>query len=78
VAEEDPSIAGQATSGVAEDFGLETPLLTDPQNRVAQRYVVMRWRVPETADVDSAEPGHTFVLVDEGGKVGWIRDYGTP
>jgi peroxiredoxin len=66
----------EAWRQVAEDFDLETPLLTDPQNRVAQRYGVMRWRVPETADVDSAEPGHTFVLVDGGGNVRWIRDYG--
>jgi hypothetical protein len=52
--------------------------VADPDNRVADRYGVMRWRVPQTADVDSAEPGHTFVLVDEVGRIAWIRDYGAP
>jgi peroxiredoxin len=66
----------EAWRQAAEEFDLETPLVTDPGNRVAQRYGVMRWRVPESADVDSAEPGHTFVLVDEGGTVRWVRDYG--
>jgi peroxiredoxin len=63
---------------VAEEFSLKTPLLSDQGNRVAERYGVMRWRVPEEADVDSAEPGHTFVLVDEAGMVRWVRDYGAP
>ena len=26
--------------------------------------------------VATGEPGHTFVLVDEGGKVVWLQDYG--
>lgn len=51
-------------------------LLSDPFNRVADRYGVMRWRVPPTADVDSAEPGHTFVLVGRDRTVAWVRDYG--
>jgi peroxiredoxin len=63
---------------VAAEYGLETPLVSDPDNRVADLYGVMRWRVPQTADVDSAEPGHTFVLVDERGRIAWIRDYGAP
>lgn len=63
-------------SQVEEEFGLETPLLSDPRNGIAARYGVMRWRVPPHAPVESAEPGHTFVLVDEAGKVAWIRDYG--
>jgi peroxiredoxin len=63
---------------VAAEYGIETPLVSDPDNRVADRYGVMRWRVPQTADVDSAEPGHTFVLVDEVGRIAWIRDYGAP
>jgi peroxiredoxin len=66
----------EAWQDAAEEFNLTTPLVTDPGNKVAQRYGVMRWRVPETADVDSAEPGHTFVLVDEQGLVKWVRDYG--
>ncbi len=26
----------------------------------------------------SNEPGHTFVLIDEAGKLAWIKDYGAP
>jgi peroxiredoxin len=63
---------------VAEEFDLQTPLVADTGNKVAQRYGVMQWRVPEGADIDSAEPGHTFVLVDEEGIVRWVRDYGAP
>lgn len=61
---------------VEEEFGLKTQLLTDVQNEVATRYGVMEWRVPRDAPIESAEPGHTFVLVDEAGRVAWIRDYG--
>ena len=63
---------------VADEYGIESVLLSDPSNRVANRFGVMGWRVPPSADVDSAEPGHTFVLVDEGGGVAWVRDYGAP
>jgi peroxiredoxin len=66
----------EAWQDAATEYDLKTPLLTDSGNTVAQRYGVTRWRVPETADVDSAEPGHTFVLVDERGVVKWVRDYG--
>lgn len=62
---------------MAAEYGIEASLLlADPANRVAHQYGVMRWRVPPSADVDSAEPGHTFVLVDEDRTVVWIRDYG--
>jgi peroxiredoxin len=63
---------------VANEYGIETVLLSDPANGVADRYGVMGWRVPPSADVDSAEPGHTFVLVEAGGDVAWVRDYGAP
>jgi peroxiredoxin len=69
---------GQAWRQAAEEYELDTPLVTDAGNKVAQRYGVMQWRVPATADIDSAEPGHTFVLVDEQGVVEWVRDYGAP
>ena len=61
---------------VEEEFGLETPLLSDPKNGIASTYGVMRWRIPPHAPVESAEPGHTFVLVDQAGRIAWIRDYG--
>lgn len=68
----------EAWQDAAAEFNLRSPLLTDSGNEVAWRYGVMQWRVPPAADVDSAEPGHTFVLVDEQGKVAWVRDYGAP
>lgn len=64
---------------IADEYGIEpSALVSDPYNRVADRYGVMRWRVPPSADVERAEPGHTFVLVDEDMTVSWIRDYGAP
>jgi alkyl hydroperoxide reductase subunit AhpC len=44
-------------------------VLSDPENKVATSYGVMRWAV-------GSEPGHTFVLVDESGEVTWLQDYG--
>lgn len=61
-----------AWAAEAANLGIRTPLLSDSGNRVAQAYGVMRWQMP------SGEPGHTFVLVDVGGRVAWIRDYGAP
>jgi peroxiredoxin len=61
---------------MAAEFGLETALLSDARNVIATRYGVMEWRVPPSAPIESAEPGHTFVLVDEVGRVAWVRDYG--
>lgn len=52
-------------------YGIETPMLSDEGNEVATAYDVMKWGV-------GAEPGHTFVLVDEDGRVAWVRDYGAP
>ena len=33
---------------------------------------MMRWQAA------TGEPGHTFILVDEEGRVAWVRDYGAP
>jgi peroxiredoxin len=55
----------------AQQMGIRTPLLSDPRNRVANMYGVMRWRMGD-------EPGHTFVLVDGAGTITWVRDYGAP
>ena len=32
----------------------------------------MRWQAP------TGEPGHTFILVDEDGRIAWVKDYGAP
>ncbi len=55
----------------AKKYDIQLPVLSDPGNEVAEKYGVMKWAV-------GAEPGHTFVLVDESGKVAWLRDYGAP
>src|SRR3989337_1993072 len=55
----------------ARKYDIDLPVLSDPGNEVADEYGVMKWAV-------GAEPGHTFVLVDESGKVEWLRDYGAP
>ena len=55
----------------AKKYEIELPVLSDPGNEVADSYGVMQWAV-------GAEPGHTFVLIDEAGKVAWLRDYGAP
>ncbi|MGH2554426.1 MAG: peroxiredoxin family protein [Actinomycetota bacterium] len=62
----------EAWAEEADALGIQMPLLSDPGNRVAREYGVMRWAMP------SGEPGHTFVLVGEDGRVLWIRDYGSP
>jgi peroxiredoxin len=48
---------------------IDLPVLSDPDNRVADSYGVMQWAM-------GSEPGHTFVLIGRDGKVTWIRDYG--
>lgn len=56
---------------VAGSIELESPVLSDRGNLVAEEYGVMRWRVGN-------EPGHTFVVVDAEGAVRAVRDYGAP
>jgi peroxiredoxin len=55
-----------------EQYGIQDyrTVLSDAENEVANRYDVMRWQAA------TGEPGHTFVLIDEVGKVIWLRDYG--
>ncbi len=55
----------------AKDYRITLPVLSDPNNEVANQYGVMRWAM-------GSEPGHTFVLVDQRGEVAWIKDYGAP
>jgi peroxiredoxin len=47
-------------------------VLSDEGNGVATSYDVMQWRAA------TGEPGHTFVLVNEAGKIAWVKDYGAP
>jgi peroxiredoxin len=57
-----------------EQYGIQdySAVLSDAENKVANRYDVMRWQAA------TGEPGHTFILVDESGTVAWVRDYGAP
>lgn len=50
----------------------EVPMLSDASHEVSQAYGVLEWAV------GTGEPGHTFVLIDEAGKIVWIKDYGAP
>ena len=61
----------QAWAAEGGTTGIHTPMLSDAGNRVAGAYGVMVWAM-------GSEPGHTFVLVDREGRIGWIRDYGAP
>jgi peroxiredoxin len=62
----------EAWRDAADDYGIDeaTLVLSDAENVTANAYDVMRWQAA------TGEPGHTFVLVDERGKIEWIRDYG--
>ncbi len=56
-----------------QEYGISgVPLLSDTDHTVSEAYGVLQWAVA------SGEPGHTFVLVDEDGRVAWVRDYGSP
>jgi peroxiredoxin len=55
-----------------EQYGIKDfdTVLSDADNKVADRYDVLRWAAA------TGEPGHTFILVDESGTVTWVKDYG--
>ena len=59
-------------TAVKQEYGILAPMLVDADKQVSTRYDVLRWAV------GTGEPGHTFVLVDDDGKIAWIRDYGAP
>ena len=67
----DPVNAWREEGGAMGIREFET-VLSDEGNEVARRYGVMRWAAA------TGEPGHTFILVDEGSQVAWLRDYGAP
>lgn len=64
----------EAWRDAAADYGVPsgTPLLSDEGNEVASAYDVMRWQAA------TGEPGHTFILVDQEGRIAWVKDYGAP
>jgi len=47
-------------------------MASDADKSVSKAYDVLQWAVA------TGEPGHTFILVDEQGKIAWVRDYGAP
>jgi peroxiredoxin len=53
-------------------IGIAVPMLTDRGNAVWDQYGIPGWTMA------GGEPGHTFFLVDEDGKIAWTRDYGAP
>ncbi|MBN2043452.1 MAG: redoxin domain-containing protein [Anaerolineales bacterium] len=50
----------------------DVPVLSDPNLEVSAEYDVLQWAI------ENGEPSHTFVLVDQTGKIVWIKDYGAP
>ena len=61
----------EVLSASGTQFGVgPTPLLSDPDGSVSEAYDVLQWAVA------TGEPSHTFVLVNQDGKIAWIQDYG--
>lgn len=54
----------------AVQLGITLPTLSDAGDLVADAYGVMQWAM------STGEPGHTFVLIGQTGRVAWIHDYG--
>jgi hypothetical protein len=55
------------------EYGIKSvPMLIDSDHSVSSAYDVLQWAV------GTGEPGHTFILLDKGGKLVWIQDYGAP
>ncbi|MBI9045032.1 MAG: redoxin domain-containing protein [Anaerolineaceae bacterium] len=48
------------------------PVLSDPDLQVSASYDVLQWAI------GNGEPSHTFVLLDQDGKIVWVKDYGAP
>jgi peroxiredoxin len=62
----------ELTQGKIEYGIQDVPLLSDTNQQVSQDYDVLQWAV------GTGEPGHTFILVNADGTIGWIQDYGAP
>ena len=70
------SIARDSISEMAPEanaLGItDIPVLSDPDLAVSEEYDVLQWAI------ENGEPSHTFILVDDQGKIPWIKDYGAP
>jgi peroxiredoxin len=70
------SIARDSTAEQTPDINTlgisAVPMLSDPDLSVSAAYDVLQFAI------DNGEPSHTFVLVDQTGKVVWVKDYGAP
>ncbi len=62
----------ELTQGKTEYGIQDVPLLSDTDQQVSEAYDVLQWAV------GTGEPGHTFILVNTDGTIGWIQDYGAP
>ena len=56
----------------ASELGITIPMLVDTNGNVSGAYDVLKYALP------NGEPSHTFVLVDAGGNISWLKDYGAP
>jgi peroxiredoxin len=65
----DPISAWRQEGGA---LGITVPTLSDPGNTVWMKYGIKGWMMA------TGEPGHTFFLVGDDGKIAWVRDYGAP
>jgi peroxiredoxin len=65
----DPVTAWRQDGGA---LGITVPMLSDQGNTVWVKYGIPSWMMP------TGEPGHTFFLVGNDGKIVWLRDYGAP
>ena len=65
----DPVTAWRQDGGA---LGITVPMLSDQGNTVWVKYGIPSWMMP------TGEPGHTFFLVGDDGRIAWLRDYGAP
>ena len=62
--------SAEQQAAVQQEYGIQAPMCVDADQSVSELYDVMQWAVA------TGEPGHTFVLVDQEGRIAWVRDYG--
>ena len=62
-----PDVLREAVSG----YGIETPMISDESRDMSSAYGAIGQGMHPDTD------GHTFVLIDRGGRIRWRRDYTT-